>query len=1224
MPGAGVGDQAIKDKAQVERGRRRPEGNGKGADTDAPVVRLGDDRQPMSASEALQLQRTIGNRATGRVIGPSPDSAQQPAASRPASRRGPLRAPSHPAGGGAHVQRKDTQYSVAKITNYGVSVIDAVGDSGQLGHAMNVWVEIDAGKDPVAPPNAPPNSVYGLEFEYWEYVNVPYDNKGGIGEKPWNDIHGMKPDAKTFDKAAPGCSMTWTAAVAAATKGTLTGKHRIGFQDVPGLWEKPGRNAERTLKFRIVFNDGTPREIFATQLLRINNGRLGYSSYIDSKGNKLESHGFAANAGYQAGSATEKAALAKEKGRLTPDSVPTKGHLTAALPLEAKIAVPSFVVDAVAGKAEPYIDLELLEFAGKVDAARQVAASDQWVDIFSKAFLGDVPGGIAAGQFLIPLVPGTRRVQKKISSGGVLVAIVTGNTIRRLYYTDNSTKSISMDVVPALQEKHWTINLRSFTEIPIELAKESLGVVAARSGGPAMKNMPLTGEDSHLRAFDQQGANVVVRVGTTVGSKIKQGKDVSVFQPEQRDVTGEWLKAQYGGKTGYVRANKLNGVSPADSWKRAEKGPRVPDADNSAGVSVKAYFEDELRAQGNSYQVYGRLLASHPGLESFLAEIYKKVYGDSAFRQMELTRHTASAGHDITEFSLSAYIYDGDHAGLIADVMTYLNAFPGRGDRLESVYNQHIPPLGLDVPATLGEIVNEHFLTKFRTAGGSFAVYNQLATDFPDFTYRLKPAYRQVFGEAQLNTMLQQGQATANAAADGEHSQANMKDYLAFIVKGVFSLQDFVPTAGAGTGKFDATYNPITDDLDITVRVCYQFVDSAETPADTSKEAAGFGQQFGQKTWTDQAKANWKSDYEASATGAFNKGSRMIKCTRPGWDFTAKPKFHVREVALGQQHFIVQASKAVLMDKGPTGGGKAMTGGSAGAGQIMVNGVNVPSVDLREYDVYDKFKDPRLHTYLHSIESSTNVEPAYSLDRKRLEDALARLGVIPVRKAGSAAAVRGSVSKLADGLKRLEIPSSLATLHPIVAKGMDDGQGGAEGGRSAAAVKQELTNMGVKNPTETADTGGTADDVIVAAKPVDPAIQATYVTNWSRFTSAHEYGHMIGLIDEYVGAGSAETVKGMISAGWLPADTRADHLKLNPPKDIELAEKAAQEATQSLYKRTGLESPDYAMNAPGNAPKSTSLMTGGFDVRDVHMITAWEALVAMTSTYVNEKYWKIS
>ena len=40
--------------------------------------------------------------------------------------------------------------------------------------------------------------------------------------------------------------------------------------------------------------------------------------------------------------------------------------------------------------------------------------------------------------------------------------------------------------------------------------------------------------------------------------------------------------------------------------------------------------------------------------------------------------------------------------------------------------------------------------------------------------------------------------------------------------------------------------------------------------------------------------------------------------------------------------------------------------------------------------------------------------------------------------------------------------------------------------------------------------------------------------------------------------------------------------------------------------------------------KTTSLMTGGFDVTQAHVITAWEALVAMTSAYVAEKWWKIT
>ena len=189
---------------------------------------------------------------------------------------------------------------------------------------------------------------------------------------------------------------------------------------------------------------------------------------------------------------------------------------------------------------------------------------------------------------------------------------------------------------------------------------------------------------------------------------------------------------------------------------------------------------------------------------------------------------------------------------------------------------------------------------------------------------------------------------------------------------------------------------------------------------------------------------------------------------------------------------------------------------------------------------------PQLHTYLHAIESTTNVEPAYSLDRRRLDDTLGRFGAIPFGQ-GQALLSEG-LRNLADALKRLQILSTP--------------------------------------------------------------------------TAAHEFGHMVGLIDEYYGAASSESVKAMISAGFLPPDTRGDHLKLNASKDA--SEKANQKATEKVLKRTGLESPDFAIDAPRSRPKTTSLMTGGFEVTPVHLITAWEALVAMTGAYVNEKYWRIS
>jgi hypothetical protein len=64
--------------------------------------------------------------------------------------------------------------------------------------------------------------------------------------------------------------------------------------------------------------------------------------------------------------------------------------------------------------------------------------------------------------------------------------------------------------------------------------------------------------------------------------------------------------------------------------------------------------------------------------------------------------------------------------------------------------------------------------------------------------------------------------------------------------------------------------------------------------------------------------------------------------------------------------------------------------------------------------------------------------------------------------------------------------------------------------------------------------------------------------------------------------------------------------------------------TMSLIKRAGLESPDFAMGAANDSPKTTSLMTGGFTVDTVHMITVWEALATLTKGFVDEKYWKIT
>lgn len=1113
------------------------------------------------------------------------------------------------------MQRAATQSSIAKIVNMGVDVADARGNSNQVGHAMDVWFELDLGKDPVTPPGAPPGTIYGLKMEYWEHVNVPRDNQGATGEKAWNDIYGMKPDASTFDTAARGCKMTWKAAVEAAAAGTLKGKVKVGFRDIPGLYERVGRNVERSLDFRIVADDGGSRkEVFATQLLRMNNGRMGYSAYKDSKGTLVESHGFGSE-NYKKKSRAEKQALEREGNRLRDTALPDIASIEGALPAEAKLALPTFVADILASRAGEYQDRELAAFVKLVATDRQAQGARDFGSTFSKSLLGDVTGGVAAGQFMVPTIAGTKRYERALPSGGLLVGLATSSDVYRVYYTSNATKAISLNFIPQLAGKDWTLPLRSFAEIPSETIQGSVRDIRSAGAMGTMKDIKMTGDSTHLHAFTRQGDNYIVASSKRIGPKIAKDDNVSVFDPDIRDVSGNWLMAKVGKTTGFIRQDKTTGARSRVAWARERKG----EFNANMASPMKPIFIKHFRDNGNDHTAYTALLAQYPGLDGDISATYKELFGEAQLLKMQLDRETAGNRSEIDWLEILAILWDGNQREFVKSVADYLKTKPGRGDALESTYNQHIATRDYDIPATLGEVVHAHFMSVFRERGDGYAVYNNLATDFPDFAYRLKPAYRLVHGEKKLKAMMaEREQAELDEAVPEPNSLDNLLGYLEFTTHGPFTLTNFVPSTGAGSAKFDAEYNPSTGFLDITVKAAFRFKDSQEKPVDLRTETPQFGREFGRNTWTEQEKNDWIRDYKVQATAPFNNSNVKINCKRPGWDgISVTPRFRVESVALGNQHFVVDVNKAVLTES--VGGKKLQSSGVSGAGQAIVDGATVPAVILQQQDIYDKFRDPRLHTYLHAAETSGNVEPAYLLDRQRLEEVLRRLGRIDI--AGTTADVRERIRNLADALVRLEVPSTLASLHPMTVTGKSD-RGEERARRVGKVVKDGLVAGGVKNPLEDGTDAADHELAEVAAKAVDPAIKATYVTSWSRLTSAHEFGHQIGLIDEYYGAASGETIKEMIAAGWLPPDFRADHLKLFPPKNPD--QKEGQEAMMSFLRRTGKDSPDFAPDPPGTTlPKTTSLMTGGYEVSSIHLISAWEALVNMTAGHLEEKFWKL-
>ncbi len=465
---------------------------------------------------------------------------------------------------GRSVQRKDVQYELAQIVSVGVSASNSRdGAFQQAGHRMDVWVEIDAGEHPIMPPNAKPNTVYGVELEYWEFSTVPNDTHGPTGIKPWSDIYRFKPDSTTFDKPAAGCDLTWTQAVQQAQAGTLKGRKKIGFADYPGLFDansarpKPNRTAKRTLDFRIVFRDDSQtQEIYATQVLELSNGHLGYSAYRDDKGNALEAHGFGSH-GYVANSLAEQGALGTQANRVTAGNVPTFQTLVGTIPLAAQNAIADFVKQLNASGAEEYVDIELLAFVHRLPDLQKAQGEADWTAMFAAELRSDAPG-IVAGEFMLPEIPGTQRKQFRVGSG-LLVAFVQGHEVVRMYYTTNVPKMLSLRP-NRLASKLNNLPIRSFTEVPLELIKTQQEALKIQDKTPEKFRLgSMSSKDNaHLRAFTVRGDNYIVDPSQQIGERLSRGDAIYVSDPEVKDISGQWIKVKVGDLRGFLRASKVS------------------------------------------------------------------------------------------------------------------------------------------------------------------------------------------------------------------------------------------------------------------------------------------------------------------------------------------------------------------------------------------------------------------------------------------------------------------------------------------------------------------------------------------------------------------------------------------------------------------------------------------------------------------------------------------
>jgi hypothetical protein len=278
---------------------------------------------------------------------------------------------------------------------------------------------------------------------------------------------------------------------------------------------------------------------------------------------------------------------------------------------------------------------------------------------------------------------------------------------------------------------------------------------------------------------------------------------------------------------------------------------------------------------------------------------------------------------------------------------------------------------------------------------------------------------------------------------------------------------------------------------------------------------------------------------------------------------------------------------------------------------------------LREFDLVDKIADPSVHHYLHEGEKTGNIKPAYELDRRRLETTLAQFGKLECQPNSQALKEDMDFTRLSDSLKALGVPSDLSHLHPIVVSGsVAMGEAPDLADRRARYLKLVLSHAGIRNTITPKTSADNFAGVAVEAGPIDPTVLDEYVRNWNRISAAHEFGHMIGLADEYNPAASIETVKKLISDGMLPPDTPTDHLSAQG-KGKEGAQGAKQAAYMKMLEELNMYSPgDFAPDKL--TPMSTSLMTGGYKLKAQHFVTIWEVLGHITEPAgLGRKFWKI-
>ncbi len=402
----------------------------------------------------------------------------------------------------------------------------------------------------------------------------------------------------------------------------------------------------------------------------------------------------------------------------------------------------------------------------------------------------------------------------------------------------------------------------------------------------------------------------------------------------------------------------------------------------------------------------------------------------------------------------------------------------------------------------------------------------------------------------------------AEAKAKAEEDKAKFKEKS-------YSKQNVLPSTGRGA--FDAVYDPKAGTLNITVKVDFKAEDQGSETWGGTGLAGALERAINETAWLlkyqQLVKQRWSDKY-------------TMFCTKKYWDDLVA---HTNVAVVQDKtnpHFKLNVKK---MAAGTHYGGSAVQwpGGQGGAQRNpgdLGTFTSPGTVNLGDTDVdlkKDQWSESTRNTEVGRIKAAAPTKVSFQQDET-------------------------AVASDAAGLAKLKAAGDLLAQvkHPRITIQLV-GRASTEG---TDAVNLDIARKRAEAVKAALGTSANANhDIIIVAKGeegagpgpewrrVDVDIQnlpASWKNDYD--VAGHEFGHMIGLHDEYQKPGGGQN----------------DHFKL---VEEAFGTKVA-EATCS--------------RKPGE--DSSSIMDGGLDVRPMHYVTFWEALGALTAPTLNRSDWKIS